>query len=242
MPNLNINLEDVAALRLPSGTIADISALSSKYGVDFAELLTIYCIENQFFPSKIYGLSQAEIEQKFILDYKDIRKKYKTRALKPYKDMFNLLLSEIKAFPVSEQEPSAELPYIYGDGWGTSRAASGCDITDRENIKGRLLINSMTDGTIESLLNTETGGYTASVRTDNGTVYTYAHLERYADGLAVNEKVFAGAFLGYMGNSGKLKDTALKQPVHLNVTIFVKFTKKKFYINPYPFLRYVENI
>jgi peptidoglycan LD-endopeptidase LytH len=94
-----------------------------------------------------------------------------------------------------------------------------------------------TDGQIIKLFQSERGGITIyQLGTDNRTVYYYAHLERYADGL--NEQHFArrGEIIGYVGDSGN----AGKDNCHLHFSIWLVNDPKRYWngenINPYPLL------
>lgn len=58
-------------------------------------------------------------------------------------------------------------------------------------------------GTIARLFTSVAGGLTIYQTDPSGRfVYYYAHLERYADGLAAGQKVEKGQLLGYVGTSG----------------------------------------
>jgi peptidoglycan LD-endopeptidase LytH len=93
------------------------------------------------------------------------------------------------------------------------------------------------DGTIIKLFQSERGGITLyQLGTDNRTVYYYAHLERYADGIAENRFARRGELLGYVGDSGN----AGKDNCHLHFSIWLVTDPKRFWdgenINPYPLL------
>lgn len=58
-------------------------------------------------------------------------------------------------------------------------------------------------GTIMRLSRNALGGITIYMTDDTGRfVFYYAHLEKYADGLAPNEHVMQGDLLGYVGMTG----------------------------------------
>jgi murein DD-endopeptidase MepM/ murein hydrolase activator NlpD len=161
--------------------------------------------------------------------------------------MFENLFGEIEVFPIPtgwyEDEPSV----MFGDSWGVehnfqgNRMHMGTAIIDRENIRGRVPVVSMTQGTVREAGWDNQLGYAVGVVTESGTFYLYAHLDSLAPGLAVGQAVTAGQLLGQMGNSGGRGGRSF--PVHLHVAISpeVSFTRGNFWINPYPLLRYIEN-
>lgn len=93
------------------------------------------------------------------------------------------------------------------------------------------------DGQIIKLFQSERGGITIyQLGTDNRTVYYYAHLERYADGLTENRFARRGEIIGYVGDSGN----AGRDNCHLHFSIWLVNDPKRFWdgenINPYPLL------
>ncbi len=99
-------------------------------------------------------------------------------------------------------------------------------------------VRAVEDGTIARLFFSKAGGVTVYQFDPTGTFcYYYAHLERYADGLAEGDKVRQGAILGFVGTSGN----APKDTPHLHFAIF-KLTEAKHWwegtpIDPYDVLR-----
>jgi murein DD-endopeptidase MepM/ murein hydrolase activator NlpD len=93
------------------------------------------------------------------------------------------------------------------------------------------------DGTIARLFFSEAGGTTV-YQFDPGVryVYYYAHLERYAGGLAEKSPVVRGQVLGYVGTSGN----APKDTPHLHFAIFKLTDDKRWWegspIDPLPVL------
>ncbi len=115
---------------------------------------------------------------------------------------------------------------------------------DRENIRGRIPIVSMTDGIVENLGWNEKGGYRVGIRSENGNYYYYAHFDKYSDNISKGKSVLCGDIIGYMGDTGYSKNEGTKGnfPVHLHVGIspYTELSSEEFWINPYPFLRMVE--
>jgi len=92
-------------------------------------------------------------------------------------------------------------------------------------------------GIIEKLFVSERGGITAYVRLpDRRIIHYYAHLDRYAPGLAEKQAVRAGEVIGYVGATG---DAAPDAP-HLHFAIEQVTSDQRWWegtaINPYPLL------
>ncbi|HEX9984306.1 MAG TPA: M23 family metallopeptidase [Thermoanaerobaculia bacterium] len=93
------------------------------------------------------------------------------------------------------------------------------------------------DGTIRKLFFSKTGGITI-YQFDEAEqhVYYYAHLERYADGLAEGQRVKRGQLIGYVGISGNSPPGT----PHLHFSIDVLPPTKEWWkgtpIDPYPIL------
>ncbi|HSS20859.1 MAG TPA: M23 family metallopeptidase [Pyrinomonadaceae bacterium] len=94
------------------------------------------------------------------------------------------------------------------------------------------------DGEIIKLFQSERGGttiYQASV--DRKLMFYYAHLQRYADGLAAGQFVKQGQIIAYVGDTGN----AGTGNFHLHFSIAVVADAKRYWegtnINPYPLLR-----
>lgn len=78
-------------------------------------------------------------------------------------------------------------------------------------------IHAVEDGTIARLFKSNAGGTTIYQFDPTGRFcYYYAHLERYADGLAEGQRVTRGQVIGYVGTSGN----APPGTPHLHFAIF----------------------
>ena len=87
------------------------------------------------------------------------------------------------------------------------------------------------DGRVVKLFQSVKGGTTVYQRgTDGKTIYYYAHLAAYADGLAENQEVRRGDVIGYVGDTGNAKGG----PPHLHFEIRPRNGPS---VNPYPSLR-----
>jgi murein DD-endopeptidase MepM/ murein hydrolase activator NlpD len=94
------------------------------------------------------------------------------------------------------------------------------------------------DGRIVKLFQSERGGMTIyQLDPDNKTIYYYAHLERYADGLSEGHTARRGEVIAYVGDTGN----AGAGNYHLHFSILIVSDPKRYWdgtnINPYPLLR-----
>ncbi|MEK7832737.1 MAG: M23 family metallopeptidase, partial [Acidobacteriota bacterium] len=95
-----------------------------------------------------------------------------------------------------------------------------------------------TEGKIVKLFTSERGGITIyQLSTDEKLIFYYAHLERYADGLAEGHLAKQGEVIGYVGDSGN----AGAGNYHLHFALWSVADPKRYWdgvnINPYPLLR-----
>ncbi|HET7656092.1 MAG TPA: M23 family metallopeptidase [Luteimonas sp.] len=94
-----------------------------------------------------------------------------------------------------------------------------------------------TDGRIEKLFESAAGGHTIYQFDDSAThAYYYAHLDRYAPGLAEGQQVERGDVIGYVGSTGNASEDA----PHLHFAIFELGPEKHWWegtaIDPLPLL------
>ena len=89
-------------------------------------------------------------------------------------------------------------------------------------------ILSATEGIVLRIGENNLGGRTVSVLGAGGRIYYYAHLEDYAPGLAVGDRVGTTTVLGYVGTSGNARGT----PPHLHFGVYQTAEA----INPLPLL------
>jgi murein DD-endopeptidase MepM/ murein hydrolase activator NlpD len=93
-------------------------------------------------------------------------------------------------------------------------------------------------GTVEKLFDSVRGGLTVYQFEPSGRYcYYYAHLDRYADGLAEKKTIKRGEVIGYVGSTGN----ASPEAPHLHFEIHVLGPEKQWWkgesINPYPVLK-----
>ena len=107
---------------------------------------------------------------------------------------------------------------------GTDRLHEGQDIFA---AKGTPVL-SATRGLVYKIGENNLGGQTVSVIGAGGRVYYYAHLDAYAPGLEVGDRVTTRTVLGYVGTTGNAQGT----PPHLHFGIYTSSGA----INPLPLL------
>ena len=95
-----------------------------------------------------------------------------------------------------------------------------------------------TTGKIIKLFQSARGGITIyQLGADNRTVYYYAHLARYADGLTEGRIAQQGDVIGYVGDTGNVAPGGC----HLHFAIWIVTDPKRYWdgenINPYPLFR-----
>jgi murein DD-endopeptidase MepM/ murein hydrolase activator NlpD len=89
-------------------------------------------------------------------------------------------------------------------------------------------ILSATNGYIYKIGENNLGGQTVSVISSGGRIYYYAHLDSYARGIEVGDRVTTRTVLGYVGTTGNAQGT----PPHLHFGIYTLTGA----INPLPLL------
>lgn len=97
------------------------------------------------------------------------------------------------------------------------------------------------DGKVVKLFTSKQGGITVyQFDRDDTHAYYYAHLDRYAEGLAEGRYLESGDPIGYVGTTGN----APRDTPHLHFAIFELGPEKHWWegkpINPYPFLMKVK--
>jgi murein DD-endopeptidase MepM/ murein hydrolase activator NlpD len=97
---------------------------------------------------------------------------------------------------------------------------------------------AVADGSVEKLFDSERGGLTVYQFEPSGRyAYYYAHLQRYADGLAEQQAIRRGQVIGYVGSTGNADPGA----PHLHFEIHRLGPERQWWkgesLNPYPVLR-----
>jgi Peptidase family M23 len=127
------------------------------------------------------------------------------------------------AMPVQDVT-KRQIADTWGAPRGTGRRHEGQDIFAPRGTP----ILSATRGYVYRIGENNLGGQTVSVIGSGGRVYYYAHLDSYAPGLEVGDRVSTRTVLGYVGTTGNAQGT----PPHLHFGVYT-FTGA---INPLPLL------
>jgi peptidoglycan LD-endopeptidase LytH len=123
-----------------------------------------------------------------------------------------------------EDVAKKEVADTWGAPRGTGRRHEGQDIFAPKGTP----ILSATNGYIYKIGENNLGGQTVSVISKGGRIYYYAHLDRYAHGIEVGDRVTTRTVLGYVGTTGNAQGT----PPHLHFGIYTMTGA----INPLPLL------
>jgi peptidoglycan hydrolase-like protein with peptidoglycan-binding domain len=122
----------------------------------------------------------------------------------------------------------------FGDTWLAPRSGGrlhqGVDIIAPT---GKLLY-AVVSGTISKIYIDSPGALAGNglrVAQDNGTYFTYLHLDRFAEGIKVGSRVTAGQVIGYVGNTGASATPHLHFEVHPGGGAA---------INPYPIVKRID--
>lgn len=128
---------------------------------------------------------------------------------------------------------AAELTDTFTDARSQGRSHDAIDIMASAGTP----VLAVADGHIEKLFNSQRGGLTVYLFEPTGKyAYYYAHLQRYANGLAEKQSIRRGQVIGYVGSTGNANPTA----PHLHFAIFLLGPERRWWegtaINPYPSL------
>lgn len=134
--------------------------------------------------------------------------------------------------PVQGVSPE-DLDDTFGDARGSERRHEALDIMAPAGTP----VLAVADGHVEKLFVSERGGLTVYQFEPTGRwCYYYAHLQRYAPGLAEGAQVRRGEVLGYVGSSGNADPAA----PHLHFAVFELGPQRQWWegtaVNPYPLL------
>ena len=131
-----------------------------------------------------------------------------------------------------------ELRDTFTDSRSEGRVHDAIDIMAPRNAA----VLAAADGRVVKLFRSVKGGVTLYqlAATDEHVVLYYAHLERYAEGLAEGHFARRGETIAYVGDTGN----ASPGNTHLHFQIYRVSDPKHFWsgenINPYPLLRYAQ--
>ena len=104
--------------------------------------------------------------------------------------------------PVDGQVCAVDGPTSFVDSFGARRSGGrsheGVDMISK---RGTPLV-AIEAGTVKRMRNGGLGGITVWLQGEKGDEFYYAHLDGWADGLSVGDRVGAGQLLGYVGSTG----------------------------------------
>jgi murein DD-endopeptidase MepM/ murein hydrolase activator NlpD len=143
------------------------------------------------------------------------------------------VISSRLLIPVSGVDP-ADLVDSYTQARGEGRVHDAIDIVAPRGTP----VIAVADGSVLELFLSERGGTTLyQLARDGHTIYYYAHLDRYAEGMADGIALRQGDVIGYVGDSGN----AGPGNTHLHFEITTTTDAKIYWggtpQNPYPLLR-----
>ncbi|MCI8389293.1 MAG: M23 family metallopeptidase [Roseburia sp.] len=156
--------------------------------------------------------------------------------------------NDLERFPVGAVDAEPDADISFADSWmqsrtfGGERGHEGTDLMATVNRRGLYPVYSMTDGVVEQIGWLKLGGWRIGIRSDSGAYFYYAHMAEYAKEFQIGERVEAGTFLGFMGDTGysEIPGTTGKFDVHLHVGIYLNDQNgREFSVNSYPMLRYL---
>jgi murein DD-endopeptidase MepM/ murein hydrolase activator NlpD len=160
-----------------------------------------------------------------------------SRAQGPPGDAGGELASMRLLIPVAGVRPT-ELRDTFDEARSEGRVHDAIDIPAPRGTP----VLAAADGRVVKLFQSAKGGTTIYqlAAADEHLVFYYAHLERYADGLAEGHPARRGETIGYVGDTGN----AAPGNTHLHFQIYRVADPKHFWtgenINPYPLLRNAE--
>ena len=129
---------------------------------------------------------------------------------------------------------AASLVDTYEQSRGQGRRHDAIDIMAPRGMP----VVAVADGVVMKLFNSVRGGITLyHLAPDRRTIYYYAHLDRYAPGVAEGQALRRGQVLGYVGNTGD----AGPGNYHLHFEVSTTADPRRYWggapQNPYPLLR-----
>lgn len=222
-----------------------VCAAADDYHVPPAEFLTVRMIGCG------YQLNKDNLR---LIDRGDfVRTRNKILRFEPekyqrLKALYASLLTDFKYFPIPKS--TSKTKWVnYVDSWGYERTYGGerrhegTDIMADVNKAGVYPVISVSDGVVSNMGWLELGGYRIGITSDSGVYYYYAHLDSYAEQIHIGDRIEAGTFIGFMGNTGysKVEGTKGKFDVHLHFGIYYTVDGTEMAVNPYYVLKNLEN-
>lgn len=177
---------------------------------------------------------------------------YEIKRERSYTDRYGNTITEVEW--EEEEGVRAFFPfpqgyhYTHADDFGNDRNFE--DITYHEGndllaSEGTPIVN-IESGYIEKVGWNRAGGWRLGIRSLDGNRYFYyAHMQKYAQDFEEGKKVEAGEVIGFVGDTGYGdRGTSGRFPPHLHLHIEVTYDidgkEEKMYIDPYHFLKFLE--
>lgn len=167
-----------------------------------------------------------------------------------YLSYLRAIWEDLRYFPIPLSEWDPDLAVSYVDSWmfertyGGKRGHEGCDLMASFQQRGYYPILSMTDGVVEQIGWLPKGGYRIGIRSPHGAYFYYAHLNDYAKEFKPGDKVLAGEWIGFMGDTGysPIEGTVGNFDVHLHLGVYVNQPDgSEISFNPYALLQYLND-
>lgn len=203
----------------------------------FCELMAVYFAEDG-----------TAADPELLAEKVSFAKQYQPDSFRTIRDDVRAVWNDLKRFPVGDVPGDPDAGVAFENSWmqsrtfGGERGHEGTDIMATVNRRGIYPIYSMTDGVVENIGWLRLGGYRIGIRSSSGAYFYYAHMAEYAKEFAVGERVSAGTFLGFMGDTGysDTPGTTGNFDVHLHLGIYLNDEEgNEFSVNSYPMLRYL---
>ena len=213
--------------------------LAAMEGLDFADVLAVYMLDNAFFRKAAEPMGEDVLAARYIEGHMRLKRSLGEKTVAPYAVFLRRLLAEIVCFPVQGDV------VMYGDSFGAVRQRgmyTGVDLFDEQREAGRLRVVAMAGGMVVEAAQGKGDGNYVVIESETGARYRYAHLAYVHADIAVGVRLEAGAPIGYVGDSGADGRSELF-PVRLTVSVWVAndMPGGAAWVNPYIFLRLVEN-
>lgn len=205
----------------------------------YSELLTMY-----------FATDNMVTDVKLLQQDISFVKKYHLQEFEEISQYIYTLWNDLKLFPVGTVSGNPDATVAFDNSWmqsrtfGGDRGHEGTDIMASVNERGIYPIYSISDGVVENIGWLRLGGYRIGIRSDSGAYFYYAHMAEYAKEFSIGERVEAGTFLGFMGDTGysDVPGTTGNFDVHLHLGIYLNDQDgNEFSVNSYPMLCYLKN-
>jgi murein DD-endopeptidase MepM/ murein hydrolase activator NlpD len=102
-------------------------------------------------------------------------------------------------------------------------------------------IRAVLGGRVENLGWLFYSGWRVGIRGDDGRYWFYAHMSRYAPGLAIGQRVESGVEIGAVGNTGYGNRPGHKDEFTYHVHVGLQATDGR-WVNPYPLMRRLYSV